>query len=40
MTFDEAKQTMDIFCSDVKPELEAGVTVPVGTLTWSEWSAD
>ena len=23
MTFDEAKRTMDLFCSDVKPELEA-----------------
>jgi hypothetical protein len=23
MTFDEAKRTMDVFCSDVKPELEA-----------------
>jgi hypothetical protein len=23
MTFDEAKQTMDVFCSDVKPALEA-----------------
>ena len=23
MTFDEAKRTMDLFCSDVKPELDA-----------------
>jgi hypothetical protein len=23
MTFDEAKRTMDVFCSDVKPALEA-----------------